>query len=277
MVEVRAERASKPRLVATDLDGTLLHTDGTVTERTRAVLAALDDLGVPVVFTTGRPIRWMETLWEEVGGHGLAICSNGGIVYDVAQRAVRTARTIPVDVLLDVGAAIRSAIPGSTFALEKTTGFAREHDFMPRLKVNAAPDVPSGTLEEIADDTVVKLLARHEEIGPEDYWRRVEEVVGERVVPTWSSVGTLVEISAAGVTKATTLASLAAELGAGPQDVIAFGDMPNDLPLLEWAGTSYAMANAHPLVIELADHTAPHNDDDGVATVLDRVFGLSVG
>ena len=183
MTEVRAERASKPRLVATDLDGTLLHTDGTVTERTRAVLAALDDLGVPVVFTTGRPIRWMETLWEEVGGHGLAICSNGGIVYDVAQRAVRTARTIPVDVLLDVGAAIRSAIPGSTFALEKTTGFAREHDFMPRLKVNAAPDVPSGTLEEIADDTVVKLLARHEEIGPEDYWRRVEEVVGERGRP----------------------------------------------------------------------------------------------
>jgi Cof subfamily protein (haloacid dehalogenase superfamily) len=268
---------TRPRLVATDLDGTLLHTDGTVTDRTRAVLAALDELGVPVVFTTGRPMRWMEQLWEEVGGHGLAICSNGGIVYDVARRAVRTARTIPAEVLLDVGAAIRSEIPGSTFALEKTTGFAREHDFMPRLKVNTVPDVPTGTLEEIADDTVVKLLARHDEMGPEDYWRRVAEVVGERVVTTWSSTGTLVEISAAGVTKATTLATLVAELGASPEEVIAFGDMPNDLPLLEWAGTSYAMANGHATVIALADHTAPRNDEDGVAEVLSRVFDLSVG
>ncbi|WP_457207003.1 HAD family hydrolase, partial [Nocardioides sp. P5_C9_2] len=158
---------TRPRLVATDLDGTLLHSDGTVTDRTRGVLGALDQLGVPVVFTTGRPMRWMEQLWEEVGGHGLAICSNGGIVYDVARRSVRTARTIPTEVLLEVGAAIRSEIPGTTFALEKTSGFAREHDFMPRLKVNTVPDVPTGTLEEIADDTVVKLLARHEEIAPE--------------------------------------------------------------------------------------------------------------
>ena len=277
MAEVPAQRAPRPRLVATDLDGTLLHTDGTVTDRTRAVLTALDDLGVPVVFTTGRPIRWMESLWDEVGGHGLAICSNGGIVYDVAQREVRTARTIPADVLLDVGAAIRRAIPGSTFAVESTTGFAREHDFMPRLQVNTAPGVRSGTLEEIADETVVKLLVRHEELEPEDYWRRVAEVVGERVISTWSSVGTLVEISAAGVTKASTLATLAAELGAGPDEVIAFGDMPNDLPLLEWAGTSYAMANAHPTVLELADHTAPRNDEDGVAAVLSRVFDLSIG
>lgn len=262
-----------PRLVATDLDGTLLHSDGTVTSGTREVLRALDDLGVPVVFTTGRPIRWMEDLWEEVGGHGLAICSNGGIVYDVARREVRTARAIPVDVLLDVGRALREEVPGTVFALEKTTGFAREESFMPRLKANV-PDVPTGRLEEIVDDTVVKLLVRHEDIEPEPFWQRVEQVVGERVVTTWSSVGTLVEISAAGVTKATTLAVLASELGVGPDDVVAFGDMPNDLPLLEWAGTSYAMANAHPSVRALADRVAPANDEDGVATVLADLFGL---
>ena len=144
---------------------------------------------------------------------------------------------------------------------------------MPRLKVNVA-DVPTGRLEEIVDDTVVKLLARHDDIEPEPFWQRVEQVVGERVVTTWSSVGTLVEISAAGVTKATTLAVLAAELGVGPDEVVAFGDMPNDLPLLEWAGTSYAMANAHPSVRELADRVAPANDEDGVATVLADLFGL---
>lgn len=260
--------------MATDLDGTLLHSDGTVTDGTRAVLTALDDLGVPVVFTTGRPIRWMESLWADVGGHGLAICSNGGIVYDVAEQAVARARTIDVDTMLDVGRALRRAIPGTTFALEKTTGFAREEAFMPRRSVNAVSDIPLGPLESIADETVVKLLARHEDISPEPFWERVEEVVGHLVTTTWSAIGTLVEMSAAGVTKASTLTTVAADLGIGPDEVIAFGDMPNDLPLLSWAGTSYAMANAHPTLIELADHVAPTNDEDGVAAVLREVFDL---
>ena len=266
--------AEVPRLVATDLDGTLLHSDGTVTDRTRRVLEELDARGVPVVFTTGRPIRWMESLWADVGGHGLAICSNGGIVYDVSARQVRTARTIPVDVLLSVGRLLREAIPGTAFALETTTGFAREEAFMPRLGVNAVPDVPTGDLEDIVDDTVVKLLARHEDMEPEPYWRRIEGVVGAHVVTTWSSVGALVEISAAGVTKATTLAMLASEMDLRPEDVLAFGDMPNDLAMLEWAGTSYAMANAHPSVLDLADHVAPANDEDGVAAVLAELFDL---
>ena len=119
---------------------------------------------------------------------------------------------------------------------------------MPRLAVNLAPDVPTAPLEELVDDDVVKLLARHEDHAPEPYWELVAGLLGEQVVTTWSSVGTLVEISAAGVTKASTLATVAAGMGLGPDDVVAFGDMPNDLPMLEWAGTSYAMANAHPTV-----------------------------
>ena len=117
----------------------------------------------------------------------------------------------------------------------------------------------------------------HRDLPPEEFWGRVEELVGHLVTTTWSSSFALVEISAVGVTKATTLATLAAELGIGPDEVIAFGDMPNDLPLLGWAGTSYAMANAHADVLALADHVAPPNDEDGVAAVLTEVFDLSVG
>src|SRR5262245_45936998 len=83
-----------PRLVATDLDGTLLDGNGLVSGRTRVVLDQLDRLGIPVVFVTGRPMRWMEELWQAVGGHGLAVCSNGGIVYDVATHSIRRALTI---------------------------------------------------------------------------------------------------------------------------------------------------------------------------------------
>ena len=74
--------------------------------------------------------------------------------------------------------------------------------------------------------------------------------------------------------KASTLEMLCAERGVAAEEVVAFGDMPNDLPMLAWAGASYAMAGAHPSVRELADDTAPGNDEDGVAVVLERLFGL---
>lgn len=265
----------RPRLVATDLDGTLLHTDGTVTERTRSVLTALDDLGVPVVFTTGRPIRWMESLWADVGGHGLAICSNGGIVYDVAADEVRSFRPVPRPTGLEIAQMLRSEIPGTMFALEHTQGWVSEPTF-PRHPDDMT-ERPQGELVDVYRDDVVKILAVHRKLPAEEFWRRIEELVGHLATTTWSSSFALVEISATGVTKATTLATLAADLGIGADEVIAFGDMPNDLPLLEWAGTSYAMANAHASVLALADHVAPPNDDDGVAAVLTELFELSVG
>ena len=260
------------KLVATDLDGTLLHTDGTVTERTRRALTAVEDLGVVVVFVTGRPIRWMDDLWQHVGGHGLAVCSNGGVVYDVHEHAVVKARTIPRPVGLEVGELLRQAIPGTSFAVERTTGFGKEPEFMPQ--VPPPDDLEVAGLSHIFDDHVVKLLARHEDLDPEKFWDEVDVHVGSRVTTTWSSLGALVEISAPGVTKASTLELLCAERGIGPDEVVAFGDMPNDLPMLEWAGTSYAMANGHPSVRALAEHVAPAHDEDGVAQVLERLFDL---
>jgi len=263
---------STPRLVATDLDGTLLGPDGTVSDRSRTVLQELDARGVPVVFVTGRPIRWMETLWADVGGHGLAVCSNGGIVYDVTRREVSSALTVPRDLALQVAQTLRQELPGTTFALEKTTGFAREHAFASRHPESAG--VPTGRLEEIFDERVVKLLALHDELVPEDYWRRARALVGDLVEVTWSSSFALLEMSALGVTKASTLARLCAQLGIGPDEVVAFGDMPNDIAMLEWAGRSYAMAGGHADVRRVADAVAPGNDEDGVATVLTDLFGL---
>jgi Cof subfamily protein (haloacid dehalogenase superfamily) len=260
------------RLVATDLDGTLLHTDGTVTARTREVLNAVEELGVTVVFVTGRPVRWMDALWEHVGGHGLAIVSNGGILYDVHDHAVRLARTIPVEAGLEVAKRLRDAIPGTTFAMERIEGFAKESGFMSRIP--PPPDLRVGPAEEILDDQVVKLLARHEDAEPEQFWAEVESHVGHLVTTTWSSLGALVEMSAVGVSKASTLELLCAERGIDASQVVAFGDMPNDLAMLEWAGTSYAMANAHPAVLDLAGKVAPSNEEDGVATILAEIFDL---
>lgn len=262
--------ADAVRLVATDLDGTLLHTDGTVTDRTRAVIDALDRRGLLVVFVTGRPLRWMDALWRHVGDHGLAICSNGAVVYDVAGHRIAQVRPIPRDVGLAAADAIRAAVPGSAFAVERTDGFGKEPVFRPDEQ--GVDELRVAELAEIFDDSVVKLLALHGELSPADYWSRVEQVAGRDLTTTWSSVGALVEMSAAGVTKASTLELLCAEHGISPEEVVAFGDMPNDLALLEWAGTSYAMGNAHASVLECATHVAPRNDEDGVARVLEELF-----
>jgi Cof subfamily protein (haloacid dehalogenase superfamily) len=262
------------RLVATDLDGTLLHSDGTVTAYTREVLDELDRRGVHVVFVTGRPIRWMDSLWDAVGGHGLAICSNGGIVYDVARHGVRNARTIDPQTCLEVATLLRRAIPGTSFAVEKLGGFGIEDAWV--IRHESGRDLPRARLEHVVDDTVVKLLAQHEEIPPEPFWEQVDEVVGHLVTTTWSSVNAMVEMSGTGVTKASTLALLAEELGVASYEVVAFGDMPNDIELLTWAGSSYAMANAHPSVRGIAAHEAPRNDEDGVAVTLAALFGLPV-
>ena len=135
-------------------------------------------------------------------------------------------------------------------------------------------DARHGPVQELFDRPVLKLLARHEELGPQEFWDLAEEAVGGRLVITWSSGSSLLEISAPGVTKASTLELLCADLGVAAGEVVAFGDMPNDLPMLAWAGSSYAMADAHPTVLDAALHRAGSNDDDGVARVLAGLFDL---
>ena len=263
---------STPQLVATDLDGTLVHADGSVTARTRAVLAALEERGVPVVFITARPLRWMDELWPMVGGHGLAIVSNGAVVVDVAARSVRELRGIDRADGLVLAEAIYTGVPGASIAIETLAGIRTDPTYID-AQHPVPPDSPVGPVEEIWTDPAAKVLVRHPGMDPVGFREAVIAAVGGLAVPTWTLDG-LMEITAPGVTKGSALIELAAELGVEAADVIAFGDMPNDLPMLTWAGSSYAMANGHPDVRAAADHVAPHHDEDGVAVVLERVFGL---
>ena len=261
-----------PKLVATDLDGTLVRSDGTVSAYTREVLAEVERLGVPVVFVTGRPLRWAEEVFEHVGEHGLAIVSNGALVWDVATDRPRLERPIEPALGLEMCRVLREAVPGTAYAVETLAGIGLEPAFVERHPV---PDAARrGEIEELFTEPALKLLARHEQLEPQEFWDLAEEVVRGRLVITWSSTSSLLEISGPDVTKATTLALLCDELGVAAGDVIAFGDMPNDLPMLQWAGTAYAMLDAHPTVTEAATHVAPGHDDDGVARVLAGVFDL---
>ena len=260
-----------PRLVATDLDGTLLRSDGTLSDLTRDVLADLDERGVPVVIVTGRPMRWLHDLLPVVGHHGLAVVSNGAAVYDVARGEATDVRGIEPAVGLDLVERIRAEAPGATFAVESVDGIAQDPDFLEPEPVRAGSLIAPPT--DIWATSGLKLLVRHPGLEGAALRAAVERAVGDLATPTWSMDG-LVEISAAGVTKASALAALAERLGVAAADTVAFGDMPNDVPMLRWAGTSYAVANAHADALAAADREAPANDDDGVAVVLGELFGL---
>jgi HAD superfamily hydrolase (TIGR01484 family) len=262
-----------PRLVATDLDGTLIRTDGTVSGFTRAVLAALDERDVPVLFVTARPLRWMEELWPIVGGHGTAIVSNGAIWFDVERRAVRHLWGMEAEIGLPLCEKIAAAVPEATFALETADGIRYDPRFIDEW--DPRPDAPRGPLGDVWTDPVVKLLVTAPGVAPEHLREATTAAVGDLAVVTWTGPD-LVEISAAGITKAATLARVADELGIAPADVVAFGDMPNDIAMISWAGSGYAMANADPSLLEVADAVAPTNDDDGVARTLVELFDLEV-
>ncbi|MEU3076220.1 Cof-type HAD-IIB family hydrolase [Streptomyces laurentii] len=269
------------RLIATDLDGTLLRDDKTVSARTVAALAAAEQAGIEVFFVTGRPARWMDVVSEHVHGHGLAICANGAAVVDLhGGKTFLDVRPLLRPTALDVVKALRTTVPGTTFAVEMTSGIHYEPGYPPFFldpgaTVAAAEkllfeDVP-GTA-----DPVLKLLAQHPELDPDAFLGTAREAAGGLASFTRSSPTALLEISGLGVSKASTLARCCAERGIAPEEVVAFGDMPNDIEMLGWAGRSYAMGNAHPDAVAAATGRTAGNNEDGVALVIERLVAEAV-
>jgi Cof subfamily protein (haloacid dehalogenase superfamily) len=266
------ETRRRPRLVATDLDGTIVGPSGEISDRTVRALHGVEALGVPVVFVTGRPHRWLRDIAERTGRTGLAICANGGTVYDLHTEQVVAHHPFAQEVGLEVSRRLRDALPEVAFAVETLDGYAREQSYRARWEVGMEDTI--GPIEEIFTDATVKLLVRHESMDADRLLAAAREIVGELAEFTHSSIGGLLEVSAAGVSKATTLAGLCADRGIAADDVIAFGDMPNDLAMLAWAGTAYAVAGAHPEVLAAVEMRTGDPVDDGVAQVLERVFDL---
>lgn len=251
-----------------------MRSDGTISARTRAALAAAERSGALVVLVTGRPPRWLADIAGATGHRGIAICANGAVQYDLHTERVVAADLLPAEQVHAIAAALRAAIPDLHFAVEREAGFA--HEVAYRSRWTTAAGTPVGPLSDLVDGPVLKLMARRVGMGSDDLLAAAREVVTADVATlTHSSVDGLLEISPAGVTKASMLARLCHSRGFGPSDVVAFGDMPNDLAMLSWAGRSVAVANAHPDVIAAADEVTDSNDDDGVARVLERFYSAA--
>ncbi|GAB3990338.1 HAD family hydrolase [Actinoallomurus acanthiterrae] len=260
-----------PRAVATDLDGTVVRSDYTVSERTVAAFARVERAGAMLVLVTGRPPRWMGPVADAVAHRGLAICANGAITYDLHTEQVVDTHLIPVDALRTAVGVLGEALPGVGFAVEHGDGLVYADGFELSFWDSRTPPAPT-PIAELVSRPAAKLLARHPELQADALLAEAAALVGDVVLPTHSNGDRLIEISALGVSKASTLAELCARHGIDAADVVAFGDMPNDLPMLAWAGRSYAVANAHPDVLAAVHHKVAANDEDGVARTIEELF-----
>jgi Cof subfamily protein (haloacid dehalogenase superfamily) len=258
-----------PRLIATDLDGTLIGRDHVISRRSAKVLAQAVASGIAVVLVTGRPLRWVFPAYEQLDAGYPTICANGAVEYDPVVDAVRASRPLAPPLLSSVCTRLAASIPGIAFAAEIDDGRRMVHEPAYRPADADSGAVP---LSSVVARPAVKLLGRVDDRGADELAALVDTAVGDQVEATHSSYGGLVEMSARGVTKAAGLSALAARLGIDAADVLAFGDMPNDVTMLRWAGRSVVVGNAHASAREVADEVTLPNVSDGVAVYLERLL-----
>lgn len=267
-----------PRLVASDLDGTLLDPLEAVTPRTAAALGAALAAGTQVVLVTGRPPRWIPKVAAAAGVSGFAVCANGAALYDIAADRVLGRHDLAPETLTELTHALSAALPDARVATERLGDtalglagreFATEAGYVHPWD---GDDVFLASRAEVVGRPAVKLLVRHPGMTSDELAESVLAVVGDVADVTFSSSIGMVELSPRGITKGSGLAEVADRLGVAAEDVVAFGDMPNDVPMLRWAGHGVAMGNGHPDVLAVADEVTAGNGEDGVAQILERWF-----
>ncbi|MEV7520521.1 Cof-type HAD-IIB family hydrolase [Streptomyces sp. NPDC091371] len=259
------------RLIATDLDGTLARSDHSVSARTKAALAAATGAGARHVVVTGRPAQWAKPTLDEIGYRGLAVCGQGGQLYDAGSHTL--VRSVGLDRAV-AGAAV-AKVADRTGALALAAIPERLEDPVvagPGFELMPLAEEMSERVEDVArlwDRPVGKVMLQHPELSDDELADAAREAAGELVTVVMAGPG-CVELLPLGLSKATGLALAAEALGADASSTIAFGDMPNDIPMFAWAGHGVAMANAHPALKAVANEVTATNDEDGVAVVLEQ-------
>ncbi|HEV2362106.1 MAG TPA: HAD family hydrolase [Acidimicrobiales bacterium] len=259
------------KLVATDLDGTLLRADSAVSDRTRSELDRLGELGVHFVPVTARGPRLIEMLGPPLTEVPIVVAANGALLYDPIAAEIVRENVLSAPDALDAVARIREHIPDVAFGIESMAGYRREEAYWSAFPF--PPGMLVGPAEELIDGPVVKLLARHVDKSTDNMvlMAEIQRALEGTAEAATAGAPALVEVTAKGVNKGSGLAFVADQLGVGLNEVLAFGDMPNDLPMLRAAGYAVAVANASPDVLRVADEVTASHDEDGVALVLARI------
>lgn len=270
---------SPPALIASDVDGTLLDAHESVTARTRRAVRAATAAGAHFVLATGRPPRWIPPVVDALGFAPMAVCANGAVLYDAEHDRVISAHTLSTSTLAELAEIATGVIPGAGLAVERIGSSA--HDAATPQFVSSPgyehawlnPDNTEVSLEDLLSLPAIKLLIRQAGATSASMAAALSGRIGTVAELTYSTDNGLIEIVPAGISKATGVRAVARPLGIADDAVLAFGDMPNDVPMLWAAGHGVAMGNAHPDAKAAADEVTAANTDDGVAVVLERWWG----
>ncbi|HHU45067.1 MAG TPA: HAD family hydrolase [Actinomycetales bacterium] len=276
------DAATPPLLVASDIDGTLIDSRDRVSPRLRKALGRMIRRGVPLTLATGRPARWLYPVLEQLPVLPVCVCGNGAVLYDSGRDEVLRVKGLSPDVQRDVIDRARVAMAGvgeigaaveraGTSAMDP----AEELFVVSHTYSHAWESIEHGILgeTEMTSEPATKLLLSNPHMSSADLYKVIAPHIPEaHAHVTYSMPEGLIEVSAPGVTKRAGLEELASMVGATADNVVCFGDMPNDIEMLEWAGLGVAMGNAVPAVQDVADEITATNDDDGVARVLERWF-----
>ncbi|RBY96317.1 HAD family phosphatase [Blastococcus sp. TF02-8] len=272
----------RPKLVATDLDGTLLDESGEVSPRTRAAVTACWDAGIPLVGVTGRGPRLLESVRDALGGRGIAVLSQGGFVVDLERDEVLRAVALPREQALAAVERIEAVAGELLMAVEDA---AEQGEPTGRLRVQHGFEWPYPEAaqllprhEVLPPDAVLKVFLRSTELGQDELLARARSVLDPAEAEVTHAGLGFIEVLPPGITKASGLAVALERYGVDLGDVLVFGDMPNDLPMLTAVagagGRAVAMANAHPDVRAVVHHVTSGHRADGVARYLEAVLDV---
>ncbi|MFF0963964.1 HAD family hydrolase [Streptomyces sp. NPDC003703] len=260
------------RLIATDLDGTLLRSDESVSPRTREALAAVTAAGAAHIVVTGRAAPWTRHILDDLGYRGLAVCGQGAQVYHAGEQRLLTSVTLDRQ-LAGVALAKIEAEVGPLYLAASRDGLDGEVLVGPGYAVTGAlPATPLTDASELWSAPLNKIYIQHPTLSDDALAEAAHRAAGGFVSVTMAGEG-IVELLPLGLSKATGLSLAARRMGLKPADTIAFGDMPNDIPMFAWAAHGVAMANAHEELKAVADEVTASHEEDGIAVVLERWLG----
>jgi Cof subfamily protein (haloacid dehalogenase superfamily) len=259
-------------LIATDLDGTLLRSDESVSRRTRDALAAATAAGAAHIVVTGRAVPWTKHILDDLGYAGLAVCGQGAQVYHAGEHRLLTSVTLDRQ-LAGVALAKIEAETGPLFLAASRDGLDGDVLVGPGYEVQGTlPATPFTDAADLWTAPLNKLYIQHPTLTDDELADVAQRSAGGFVTVTMAGEG-IVELLPLGLSKATGLSLAARRLGLKAAGTIAFGDMPNDIPMFAWAARGVAMANAHAELTAVADEVTSSNEEDGIAVVVERLLG----
>ncbi len=271
------------KLIAVDLDGTLLDAQREVSPETQRVIRRVVDCGIMVVLATGRTYAGVRRIYDVLGLEGPVITNNGGLIYNPVSDTVLGGNPLPVNVLRSVLEWLDARGIYNQFYTRDTIytrhlGFlsaewAAKNAALPehhRIKIEVLGEGPLP--EDLGTEPFYKLLVmdRNPEII-EEVKRFIDEIPE---LDTTISIENGLDILCAGISKGDGLKRLSEALGIRPEEIMAFGDQENDSEMLEFAGIGVAMENAPEHVKEHANRIAPLHHEDGLARFLQEYFQL---